>query len=302
MYTNDPRIIVVTGKGGVGKTTVSAALAMKAASEGRRVLVVEAAGAERVAALFGLQGRSYSPRKCAENLYTLSITAEEAIEDYVLLRIKVRALYRIAFRNRVMGPFINAVPGLNDLVHLGKIFHLEASQKRGRPEWDLIVFDAPATGHGLTMLSSPKSMMAMTRTGAFHDNVAPVAEVFSDPKKTQLVLVANSDEMVINETLDLYELLGEMQQQVSSIVLNECLDQPIDAALWSDVSAEFGEHPELVDLAQRAIKRNHDQREAEARLQIQTERPVAMLPFLFNRDLSLGDLEKLAYALGGHRE
>lgn len=302
MYSQDPRIIVVTGKGGVGKTTVSAALGMQAAAQGKRVLVVEAAGAERVAALFGLPGRSYTPRKCAPNLFTLSITAEEAIEDYVLLRIKVRALYRIAFRNRVMGPFINAVPGLHDLVHLGKIFHLEASQKRGRPEWDLIVFDAPATGHGLTMLSSPKSMMAMTRTGAFHDNAAIVAEVFDDPSKTQLVLVANSDEMVINETLDLYELLGEMQQQVQGIVLNECLEQPLSSTTWDSASGAFHEQQELLELADQALKRAEEQKQAEARLQIQTGRPVTILPFLFDRNLSRSDLEKLAYALGDHHE
>lgn len=302
MYTKDPRIIVVTGKGGVGKTTVSAALGMKAAAEGKKVLVVEAAGAERVAALFGLRGRSYSPRECAPNLYTLSITAEEAIEDYVLLRIKVRALYKMVFRNRVMGPFINAVPGLHDLVHLGKIFHLEASQKRGQPEWDLIVFDAPATGHGLTMLSSPKSMMAMTRAGAFHDNAAIVAEVFADPEKTQLVLVANSDEMVINETLDLYELLGEMQHQVKSIVLNECLDQAIDAAVWKKSSPSFEKHSELSELADRAVKRAQEQKDAEDRLLVQTGCSVSLLPFLFNRDLSRSDLERLAFALGGPRE
>lgn len=302
MFSEDPRIIVVTGKGGVGKTTVSAAIGLNAAAQGKRVLVVEAAGSERVAALFGLKGRSYAPRQCSSNLYTLSITPEEAIEDYVMLRIKVRALYKLVFRNRIMGPFINAVPGLHDLVHLGKIFHLEASQKRGRSEWDLIVFDAPATGHGLTMLSSPKTMMAMTRSGAFYDNAAIVEQLFSDVKKTQLVLVANSDEMVINETLDLYEQLDEMQSQVKAIVLNECLEESVKPNTWKKAASHFEDQPELMQLGNRAVRRSVAQKDAEARLSIQTSQPVIQLPFLFDRTLEKSDLETLAFALGSRHE
>ena len=142
----------------------------------------------------------------------------------------------------------------------------------------------------------------MTRAGAFHDNAAIVAEVFDDPMKTQIVLVANSDEMVINETLDLYELLGEMQQQVQGIVLNECLEHPMDEAVWREAAPSFDQHPELVELADRALARSEEQRQAEARLHIQTGCPVSMLPFLFNRDLSRSDLERLAFALRERHE
>jgi len=288
----------VTGKGGVGKTTATAAIGLKAASEGKRVLIVEAAGSERVPALFGRTGRSYAPRQCTENLYTLSITAEEAIEDYVMLRIRVRALYKLVFRNRIMGPFINAVPGLHDLVHLGKIFHLEQSQKRGRPEWDLILFDAPATGHGLTMLASPQTMMAMTRSGPFYENAAVVERLFSDTSKTKIVLVANSDEMVINETLDLYDRLGERSQQVQTIILNEIFEAPFPAIHdWAKHRHHFEELSEAQALADTAVARSLAQEAAEARVKAHTELPVVQFPYLFDRDLGLQELQRLSEAL-----
>ena len=298
MISQESRIVVVTGKGGVGKTTVTAALGLRAASMGKRVLLVEAAGAERIPALFGLQGRSYSARKCANKLYTLSITAEEAIEDYVLLRLKVRALYRLVFRNRIMGPFINAVPGLHDLVHLGKLFHLEESRKRGAPEWDLILFDAPATGHGLTMLASPQSMMSMTRAGPFYDNAAVVEKLFSNPQKTRLLLVANPDEMVINETLDLYERLGARREQVDGIVLNECMDDLVNPTIWKAARAAFNPPSELTELADAACKRSQAQTSGDDRLHIQSGQSIHRLPFMMSRQLSVADLEHLGRHLG----
>jgi anion-transporting ArsA/GET3 family ATPase len=299
MISDESRIVVVTGKGGVGKTTVTAALGLRAASKGKRVLLVEAAGAERIPALFGLKGRSYQARRCTENLYTLSITPEEAIEDYVVLRIKIRALYKLVFRNRIMDPFINAVPGLHDVVHLGKLSHLEESQKNGRPEWDLIVFDAPATGHGLTMLASPQSLMSMTRAGPFYENTAIVEKALSDPRKTRLVLVATSDEMVINETLDLYERLGERREQVDGIVLNECMPAAVDPDLWKASRDRFSGLSELTALADAACKRTLDQQSGDDRLHIQSGQPIYRLPFLINRQLSISDLELLGDSLDG---
>lgn len=302
MNSGNTRILVVMGKGGVGKTTVTAALGLQAAAQGQRVLMVEAAGAERIPPLFERPGRSYAPRQCAPNLYTLSITAQEAIEDYVMLRIRVRALYKLVFRNRIVGPFINAVPGLQDLVHLGKIYHLEASQKKGRPEWDLIVFDAPSTGHGLSMLAAPQTMMAMTRTGPFHENAAVVERLFSDREKTKIVLVANADEMVVNETLDLYNRLEKAQDQVAGLVLNECVEPPFPSThAWDDLRVHFEELPEAQGLCDHAIRRVEAQVLALTRLLEGTGHTPQRLPFLMDRDLKLPELQRLAGHLAGSK-
>lgn len=131
----DHRILVVTGKGGVGKSTVCAALGLLAARQGKRVVVTETSGAQVLPGLFGVQSRGYEPVRLAPGLDTLSITPLEAIEDYVVQQIKVRRLYEMVFRNRVMGPFIDGVPGLHDAVQLGKVWDcaVQAVDGAGRP-------------------------------------------------------------------------------------------------------------------------------------------------------------------------
>src|SRR5688572_30081635 len=118
MSVLDRRVVLVTGKGGVGKTLVSTLIALRAARAGRRVLLCETSGAERVPSLFGQRGKGYEITEVAPGVDTMSINSEAAIEDYVVMQLRFRRLYRMVFRNRVVGPFVDAVPGLHDLVQL----------------------------------------------------------------------------------------------------------------------------------------------------------------------------------------
>jgi anion-transporting ArsA/GET3 family ATPase len=301
----DKRVVVVTGKGGAGKTTVALALAMEAARQGKRTLVAELAGGHQIPTVFGLATAGYEILPLAPRLSTLSITPKAAIEDYVVQQLRFRTLYRLVFENRVMAPFIAAVPGLHDVVQLGKIWELEqlmASSKR--PEWDLIVVDAPATGHGLTMLSSPSAMMALTVAGPFHDNARLVQELIVDADRTALVLVALPEELPVNETLDLYSQLGEMSSQVGLCVLNEVHTEPFrDVRTWQRWRAHFQSgSPGLRDAARftdRVVARTESQRSARQRLHQGLPVPHVELPFLYRRDLSPTDLASLGKTLCG---
>lgn len=300
----DRRVVLVTGKGGVGKTTVSALIALRAARAGKRVLLCETSGSTQVPPLFRTPGRGYEPTEVAPRLWTMSITSEAAIEDYILMQLHFKRLYKMVFRNRVVGPFVDAVPGLHDLIQLGKVFDLERQREDGRPTWDLLVIDAPATGHGLTMLASPRAMMELTVTGPFHDNARDVAELYEDPRRTALVLVSLPEDMPIKETAELYHRLGPLRGLVRGVVLNELHPCPVpDPALYRRLAPTLAERAndagrEALALAETALRRAARQQDAEQRLSA-LGLPVFGLPFLYRRDLSLADLARLSPALEG---
>lgn len=293
------RVVLVTGKGGVGKTTVAASVAMASARAGKRVLLCETQGATRVPALFGKPGKGYEPTQIAPNLHTLSITPQEAIQEYVMLQLHFQRLYRLVFQNRVMGPFVDAVPGLHDLVQLGKVWFAERETENGKPRWDQIVVDAPATGHGLTMLGAPRAMMDLTRAGPFYENAQRIAELVENPAITGLLLVAIPEEMPLRETEQLFERLGRMRNLVGGVVLNEVRPLPVsDPAAWPTDhealahagSPELALAADIVDAELHAAARSDGARQRLDRLGV----PRVDLPFLFRRDLGRADLEAFA--------
>ncbi len=275
-----PRVVLVTGKGGVGKTVVSASLALHYASIGLRTVLVETAGATNVSALFGRTGSGYALTELRPRLSTLSLTPEAAIEDYVVQQIRFKRLYTMVFKNRVMGPFIDAVPGLHDAVQLGKVFDLSRERRAGGHAWDRVVVDAPATGHGLTMLGSARSMMELTRAGPLHEGVKQVQDVIGDPRHTAVLLVSLAEGLPVNETIELWERLGESRALLRGVALNLCLPSPIGAADWRDGSGVLDAVPNgaaLRGLVERRLQRVDQQAAAAERLHAATGAPVRAL-------------------------
>lgn len=295
----DKRVLLVTGKGGVGKSTLAASLALAAAQRGKRVLLAETHGSKRLPGVFGKPAKDYTVQHLTGSLHHLSITSQKALEEYIVGVIKIRALYKLVFRNSVMGPFMDAVPGLHELIQLGKVMDLERATERGRPEWDLIVVDAPATGHGLSMLNAPASMMELTRKGPFYENAKLVQSIWGDAKRTGLLLVTLPEAMPVNETLDLYARLGDYQDQLGLCVLNEIHQAPATSPQWAHASAHLDSpvlHAAKV-LSDRHMGRIHRQEQARERLSA-LPCPLAELPFLGHRDLNLQDISTLAQAIG----
>ena len=248
----DRDIIFVTGKGGVGKTTAAAALGLWAARMGKKVIIAETAGAEHAPGLFGKQGKGYAPTELSDGLWSLSITPEAAIEEYIVQQVKVRKIYELVFRNRVMGPFLDAVPGLHDAVQVGKVFDLQRETTTwGRRKWDLVIVDAPATGHGLTLMAAARSMMELTRKGPLFESNKLVDEVVSDPLRTAILLVCLPEAMPVNETLELVRRLGPGERRLAACLLNQVLPRLM-------------EHPEDLTVARPSLERSPDPSVREA--------------------------------------
>jgi anion-transporting ArsA/GET3 family ATPase len=205
----DRRFLVVTGKGGVGKSTVAAALALEAARAGKKVLVCEADAQERIAPLLGARPSGAVAREVRENLWTVNVQPPAAMREYGVMVLRFKALYDVVFENRVMRYFLRAVPGLAELVILGKVLY-EAKQKEGGTyRWDLVVLDAPATGHAIQLLRMPKALLDTVPAGPLHHDVAWMQALLVDPLHTGVVVVTLPEEMPVNEAIDLDRALRE---------------------------------------------------------------------------------------------
>src|SRR5437763_13616283 len=158
----DRRLVVVTGKGGTGKSTISAAVALAAARLGKKTLVCEVVAKERVADLFGRPPSGTEIRQLLPNLYSVHVRPREAMREYALMTLKYETLYKLAFENAAARYFLTAAPSLAEIVMLGKVWwHATQETERGRLRWDLVVLDAPATGHGLTLLTVPELFLRL---------------------------------------------------------------------------------------------------------------------------------------------
>src|ERR1041384_7603468 len=151
------RLVVVTGKGGTGKSTLSAAIALAASRRGKKTLVCEVVAKERVADFFGKPPSGTKIRELMPNLYSVHVRPREAMREYALMTLKYETLYKSACENAAARYFLAAAPSLAEIVMLGKVWwHASQEMERGKLRWDLVVLDAPATGHGMTFLTVPE--------------------------------------------------------------------------------------------------------------------------------------------------
>ena len=203
----DKRLVVVTGKGGVGKTTVAAALGLKAAAEGKRAIVCEVAEQERLAPLFGDKADGYRERELEAGLFGISIDPERAKKEWLEYQLRSGTLAGLLGGSRIFQYLTAAAPGLAELVTIGKVWELAQLERktRGGAPYDLVIVDAPATGHGIALLRAPQTFSEVARVGPIHRQAGIIHGFLSDPESTGILTVALPEEMPVNETLDLGE-------------------------------------------------------------------------------------------------
>ena len=269
-------MLIVAGKGGVGRTTVSAALGLAAAATGKRVAIVELSGMANLPPLFGLTGRSFSPRTVAPNVDLLSMTSAECLDDFGQRKLRLTALVSLVMRSRVVRAFLDAVPGLNDLLQLGKLENMLSEPLPGDPVYDVMVLDAPATGHGLTLLAAARSMREMTRVGPFAD-LARIIEVFlADRDKAGLVLVTLPESLPVSESLEMRSALTRDGTDLDAVIVNRVAAAPLPAPpTWGQArrSLETIENSALTHMLD-VVEKNVAQHAGQTRILEQLRREI----------------------------
>lgn len=225
------QLLVVTGKGGVGKTTLSTALGLLAAERGLRTIVVEMGEQARVPELFGLPaGEPGTETRLREGLWSISIDPDRALLEW-LQALGGRVSGRVLASSNTFQYFAAAAPGAKELVSMVKIWDLtQAKRRRGR-SYDLVVLDAPATGHALGLLDSPRTFGAIARVGPIAGQADRLGKLLEDPARSGYVAVAHPTEMAITETLELQQRLhDQLGRDLDAVIVNGVLPQRFTGA------------------------------------------------------------------------
>jgi anion-transporting ArsA/GET3 family ATPase len=305
------RLLVLTGKGGVGKSVVGAALALAARNRGKRVLLVEVDAPLEAARRLGAPPSRGRETEVRPGLFTVNLEPAKVMEEYVRHVVPVGVLVRKILASPIYHRFFAAAPGLKELMVLGKIMVMEEARARlsRRPAWDLIVVDAPATGHGLALLKVPLAAVRAIPVGPVGHNARRVLKLLQDPARTALVLVAIPEEMAVVETLEFHDqAVEELSMEPAVVVLNRCHEQRFSRqeeaeilALIAHGAAGTLERGIPLDAALRAgrrqIRRRRLTRLYQGRLRRGLPVPVVPLPNLIRESLGPGDIEDLARRL-----
>jgi len=293
-FCSQSRLVIVAGKGGVGKTTVSAALAMMAAKAGLDTLIVEVEGKTGLGAAFGRGELSYDEVELAERVRARTITPDQALLEY-LEDHGMRRLSKRLSGSGLLDVVATAAPGIKDILVLGKVKQLE----RGGTA-DLIVLDAPAAGHAVTFLTSARGLLDAVRVGPVRTQAEEVLDLLTDPARCQVLQVTLPEETPVNEAVETAARLRErVGVHLGAVVVNG-LYPPLagidsTAELLADVPADEAEPLRAAAAFRRS--RNELQQEQLLRLGDGLDLPQLRLPFLFSPELGPSEIDQLASAL-----
>jgi anion-transporting ArsA/GET3 family ATPase len=297
----DKRLLFVTGKGGVGKSTIAIALGIAAAEQGKRTIVCEIGSQENASRFFKRAEVGFHEVELEKNLWTISIDPDESMREYVLLQLKVRAMRDMLFKSRVFTYLAAATPGLKELVTIGKIWELaqlDRKVKKGR-KYDLVIVDAPATGHGIGFLQTPRTFANIARVGPIHSQAEELNRFITDRSATGAALVALPEEMPVNETGTLERSLREeVGVAVDGVYMNALYPERFseeEAARLRDASeGAEGAAADALRAAMSEYRRSRAQQAQLDRLRDLVEAPVKTLPFVFEPELGVDDVRGLA--------
>jgi len=305
------RLLFFTGKGGVGKSTVTAATALLAAEQGQRVLVVEADDKGAIPGNFEQPSVGFEPREVYPGVCAMAMRTEDSLKEYLKLNLRVPVLGRLGPLARVLDFVATAAPGVKEILTVGKVCWEVRESIEGRADWDLVVVDAAATGHIIGQLDAPRAIQELVSVGMVREQTDWMVELLSNPSVTSLNVVATPEEMPVNETIELVQRARvELTVPLGAVLVNRVLpelfthtDEATFEALRADdasavLTSRVGSGATAVlDAARLAVSLRRTRAVHLAELRQAVELPTLYLPYLFVRDQGLRVTKMVADAL-----
>jgi anion-transporting ArsA/GET3 family ATPase len=309
----DRKLLFVTGKGGVGKTTIAASLALLAAQRGKRTLVGEIDAKGNLADFYETGPTAFKEREVSSNLWAMSMDTEESLKEYLSLQLKIPFIAKIGPLARTFDFVANAAPGVKEILTIGK-FLWEVREN----SYDLVVVDAVATGHIAGQLAAPSAIQELVHVGMVRDQTGWMLDILGDPAQTGVVIVSAPEEMPVNETLELAarlrtdtvvdlaavvanrvlpELFGRGEEEVFEAI-NDRDRSPSPEAILAD--AIDGPVRQILDGAALAVtlRRTRAQHLARLREELPAGTPLLYVPYLFQRSHGARATSQVAAHLG----
>lgn len=227
----DARVLFVSGKGGVGKSTVAAALAAAGARSGRTTCLVEVEGRQTMSRLFDTQPWDFSERQFRPGLWGLSVDPQKSFGEYMEMFYGARRLSKIVVGSSAVDFATTAAPGIKDVLLIGKVKELEERRDDdGRFHYDLIVVDSPPTGRIVNFLRAPDATTEMVNVGPIRTQAQSLVDMLTDPKRTHLQLVTVLEEMPVEETIESVVALEELGVTLGPVIVNRVMSPRFDPA------------------------------------------------------------------------
>jgi anion-transporting ArsA/GET3 family ATPase len=296
------RLIVLSGKGGVGRTTVAAALARAAADEGHRVLIAQASAAERLGRLFGRPAPvGTDVTNLAPNIDAVNMTPQSALHEYGLMVLRSELVYRALFENRAVRGFLGAIPGLDAYAMLGKAWWHTTETVANRPRYDLVIFDGPASGHAALTLSIPQTILDVMPKGPLSGDARAMRDLLSDEQRAAFVIVTLAEELPAREAAELATAArGALRLPMGPLIVNavppDDLSAPEVGAVLDPLDAPTGH--DALDATLRVAAGARAQRQladaALARLRENPGGPMLLLPWLPTAEIGPAQIALLA--------
>jgi len=305
----DRKLVFVTGKGGTGKTTVASALALLAASQGKKVLICEGDGKGELAGYYEAPPTAFKEKEVQPGLFAMKMDTESSMREYLKLQLHIPIVGRIGPVAKAFDFLATAAPGVREILTVGKLCFEVRDGK-----WDMVIVDAPATGHIIGQLAAPQAVNGLVKVGLIRTQTDWMLEMLSDPTITGLMAVCTPEEMPVTETIELAERVRlETTVELAAVVVNRVLPElfgrneeaVFDALTTKGPLATLdglvdGDAGPVLEAARLAVtmRRTRSTHLERLRQGIDPTVPLLYLPYLFTRSHGLRTTKQVAGSLG----